>query len=142
MAELLTRDQIAAHATIHEAAPAMVQTTVDRSFELPGGLHLATVALYLGFLAVMMIGFGNPVLALPVAIMAFTIVAGFALPRIWTGLAPDSGQQPKTFGRFNFEGIMTGAGHSAARDAKVQVLILPVLIFFWGVATVIIAALV
>ncbi len=143
MAEQLTREQIAAHSTIHAAPPAVsVQPPVDRTFELPANLYVATVALYLGFMAVMAVGFGNPVLVIPMAIIVFTIIAGFAIPTMWTRLAPDSGQQPKSSGRFAFEGIVTAYGRSAARDASVQVMILPVLIFLWGIAVVVIAALV
>jgi len=143
MAQQLSRAEIAAQATIHAAPPvAAAGTIVDRSFELPAGLYRTTVALYLGFLAVMMVGFGNPLLILPVSVIVLTIIAGFALPTIWTKLTPESGQRPKSFGRFGHDGIMTGSGLSAARDASVQVLILPVLIFCWGIAVVIIAALV
>jgi len=143
MAEQLSRVDIAAQATIHAAPPAATaQTAVDRTFELPAGLYGTTVALYLGFLAIMAVGFGNPLLAIPMTIIVLTIIAGFALPTIWTRLEPDSGQHPKSLGRFSHEGIGTGSGRSAARDASVQVLILPVLIFLWGIAVLVIAALV
>lgn len=143
MAEQLPRAALAAHATIHAAPPAAVaQPPVDRTFELPVGLYGTTVALYLGFVATMAIGFGAPALAIPMAVIVLTIVAGFGIPTIWTRLSPDSGQQPKTAGRFAHDGIATASGRSSARDASVQVLILPVLIFFWGIAVVIIAAVV
>jgi hypothetical protein len=143
MAVQLTREQIEAQAQIHTNPPAASgQPPMNRTFELPSSLYITTVALYLGFMAVMMVGFGNPVLILPVAVIVFTIIVGFGLPRLWTGLAPDSGQQAKSYGRLAHDGIQTGSGKTAAGDASVQVLILPVLIFLWGIVTVIIAALV
>ena len=143
MAEQLSRAALAAHATIHAAPPAVpAQPPVDRTFELPAGLYGATVALYLGFVATMAFGFGTPALVIPMAVIVFTIAAGFGIPMIWTRLSPDSGQRPKSAGRFSYEGIVTAYGRSAARDASVQVLILPVLIFLWGIAVVIIAAVV
>ena len=143
MAEQFPRAKLAIHATIHAAPPVLAaQSKTDRNFELPAGLYGTTVALYLGFVGVMMVGFGNPLLVVPLAVIVFTIIAGFALPTIWTKLTPDSGLRPRSLGRFGHDGIMTGSGLSAARDASVQVLILPVLIFCWGIAVVIIAALV
>jgi hypothetical protein len=143
MVQQLPRAEIAAQAIIHAAPPAAASsTTVDRTFELPAGLYGTTVALYLGFVAVMMVGFGNPLLVIPLGVIVLTIIAGFVLPTIWTKLTPESGQRPKSFGRFGQDGIMTAYGRSAARDASVQVLILPVLIFCWGIAVVVIAALV
>ena len=143
MAEFITREQLALHAITHDTPQArFVQPRVNRSFELPTALYGATVALYLGFIGVMAIGFGSPLLVIPMAIIVLTIVAAFALPTIWTRLAPDSGTSPKRLIRFANEGIATASGRSSARDASVQVLILPVLIFLWGVAVVTIAALV
>lgn len=144
MVEKLTREAIAEHATIHAALPGVGhnQPPMDRTFELPAALYKAVVGLFLGFVAVMALGFGNPGLALPLVIFAFFIVAGFALPAIWTGLAPDSGSRPKSWSRFAREGIMTASGHASARDATVQVVMLPVLVFAWGVTSVVIAALV
>ena len=62
------------------------QVEGDRNFELPNGLYVATAGLYLGFLAVMAAGLGNPGLVIPMAIFAFFIVAGFGVPAIWTRL--------------------------------------------------------
>jgi len=93
-------------------------------------------------MAVMALGFGNPRLILPVAVIVLLIVAFFSLPVIWTRMAPDSRRPAKSWSRFQAEGIRTAFGPSKARDATVQVLILPVLIFLWGIAAVTIAALV
>ncbi len=141
MVEQLTRAQIAQNAVIRTAAP-RVATPTDRTFELPTGLYVATVALFLGFIGTLAIGFANPEMVIPFVIFALFVVAGFGVPAVWTKLAPDTKSKPKTWGRFRQEGIMTAYGRTSARDATVQVLILPVLIFAWGLITVTIAALV
>ncbi len=118
------------------------QVEHDRSFELPTGLFATTVACYLGFLGLTLAAFATPELGIPMAIFAFIIVAGFAVPTVWTRLKPDDVAQPKSWGVFMNEGIMTNTGRCSARDATIQMLILPVLIVLWGVAVVTIAALV
>ncbi len=116
------------------------QTAVDRTFEIPRALYATTVACYLGFLGITAAAFGNPGLIIPMAIFAFFIVAGFAIPTIWTRLKPDHKSAAKSSGRFASEGIMTHTGRLTARDASIQMLILPVLIVLWGLAVVMIAA--
>lgn len=122
------------------------QVEVDRNFELPTGLYAATVGCYLAFLAVTGAAFMAPALAIPMAIFALFIVAGFGVPSIWTRLKKNgleaNDTRPMTFGKFEAKGIMTHTGPCSARDATVQVLILPVLIVLWGIAAVTIAALV
>lgn len=143
MVEQLTRDRIAERATIHAEPPAAFQQPpVDRTFELPRALYVATVACFLGFLAVMAVGFSSPGLILPMAIFVFFIVAGFGLPTIWATLKPDSDSKALDLARFGKHGIQTLTGHTTATQATVQVLILPVLILMWGLAAVTIAAIV
>ena len=144
MAERISRTQVAEMATIFpEVAVAVRQpTTVDRTFELPTALYGWTAGLYLAFMGVMTMGFGNPGLILPVAVIVLLIVAAFDVPAIWTRMAPGSRRAPLTWSRFQWDGVRTHYGHSKAGDATVQVLILPVLIFAWGLAVVTIAALV
>lgn len=141
MAQRIDRQQLASQADVHDE-PARAPTTVDRTFELPAGLYIATVSLFLGFLALMAITFPNPELAIPMVIFAFFIVAGFGIPTIWATMRPENPDKPKSWSRFQAEGIMTGTGRTSASAATIQVLILPVLIFLWGVAAVWIAALV
>jgi hypothetical protein len=69
------------------------------------------------------------------------VVAAFGVPAIWTRLR-DNGSQPQTLGEFETRGIMTNTGRLAPRDAAIQVLILPVLLVCWGIAVVVIAAIV
>lgn len=114
---------------------------VDRSFGLPKALYIGTVAGYLGFLAITGAAFMNPALAIPMGIFALFIVAGFGVPAIWTQIK-GSESRLLTMSEFETKGIMTHTGRLAARDAAIQVLILPVLIVLWATAVVIIAALV
>jgi hypothetical protein len=117
------------------------QVEADRNFGLPTALYGATVAGYLGFLLVVGSAFANPVLAIPMAIFVVFIVAGFGVPAIWTRLAGNT-SEPQTMGEFEAHGIMTNTGRLAAKDATIQVLILPVLLVIWGLAIAVIAAVV
>jgi hypothetical protein len=124
-------------------APAQVrhQVEADRNFGLPTALYAGTVAGYLGFLLVVGSAFANPVLAIPMAIFVVFIVAGFGVPAVWTRLAGNT-SEPQTMGEFALKGIMTNTGRLAAKDAAIQVLILPVLLVCWGLAIAVIAAVV
>ena len=138
------QDQIAlGKARIVEApaAPVRHQVEVDRNFELPVGLYGTTVGLYFAFLGVMFAGLASPGLIIPMAIFAVFFVGMFGVPAIWTRLK-DNASEPMSMGEFESKGIMTHTGHCSARDAKIQVLILPVLIVIWACVMVTIAALV
>ncbi|MXO47714.1 hypothetical protein GRI69_05550 [Erythrobacter vulgaris] len=140
MSKHLTRELVAEQATI-VAAPKPLHE-VDRTFQLPKGLYAATVGLYLGFLVVMAVGFSTPGLIIPMAIFTIIIVAGFGVPAVWTRLSPITESKQITFSRLQREGISTLTGRLSAKDASVQMLILPIIVFCWGVATVSIATLV
>lgn len=148
MAEQLTRPQIAEKARIHKLLPEVlpqVERTpheVDRSFEMPSAMYGITVGLYLAVIGVMGLGFANPEMVIPVAIFALFVVAGFGVPALWIRLAPEIRSKPLTMSQFGQRGIMTLTGHLSAKGAAVQMLILPVLILFWALVTVTIAALV
>jgi hypothetical protein len=83
----------------------------------------------------------NPGLVLPLVIFAFFIAAGFGVPMMWARMNPAKTKGAMSFGTFKHCGIMTATGHLSAGPAAVQVLLLPVLIFGWGIAVAIIAAL-
>lgn len=117
------------------------QVEADRNFGLPTALYGATVAGYLGFLLVVGSAFANPALAIPMAIFVVFIIAGFGVPAIWTRLAGNT-SEPQTLGEFEARGIQTSTGRLAAKDATIQVLILPVLLVIWGLAVAVIAAVV
>ena len=140
MSKHFTRELVAEQAIILDSP--QVTHEVDRSFELPKGRYVATVAFYLGFLAVMAAGLSTPGLIIPMAIFTLFIVAGFGLPALWTRITPDHKGRNMSWARLASQGIATHTGRVSARDAAVQVLLLPALVFCWGVTTVIIAALV
>lgn len=140
MSKNLPRELIAEKAKLVEAPKQRHE--VDRSFELPKGLYGATVALYLGFLAVMAVGLSTPGLIIPMVIFAFTIVAGFMLPAVWSKMEPHNPVRQLSWSQLRFKGVSTFTGHVAARDVAAQVLVLPALVFFWGVTCVIIAGVV
>lgn len=144
MSDLLARDVLAANAIVHDRLPTQEAKPheVDRTFEMPKALYGATVGLYLGFLAIMAAGMSSPGLIIPMAIFAVFIVAGFGVPTIWTRLNPQTASKPLTMTAFNSRGIMTNTGMLKPRDATIQMLILPVLIVFWGLVCVSIAAIV
>ncbi|MBC7159403.1 MAG: hypothetical protein H5U21_05050 [Porphyrobacter sp.] len=143
MVQKLDRDAIALQAIVHDAPPAARRNApLDRSFELPSALYATMVALFLGYIALMAVGFASPQMILPVAIFVLFIVAFFGVPALWVRLQPDTPVRAMTMARFRATGIQTGTGHCDARAASVQVLILPVLLMAWGVAAVTIAAVV
>jgi hypothetical protein len=142
MAERLTREIVAEKAVVHDTLALRMPTTVDRSFELPAALYVGTAAGYLGFLALMTAAFGNPGLAIPMAIFVVFIAMAFGVAAMWMRMKPDHAQRLTGWGRFRQRGIMTAFGHTSASAATVQVLILPGLIFVWGLAIVTIAAVV
>ena len=118
MAEKLTRSAIAAKAIVHAEPALRVPTQVDRSFELPTALYGATVGLFLGYLAIMGLGFAHPEMILPMAIFTLFIVAGFGVPALWVRMNPDSGQQALSWSRFKRDGIQTLTGRLDATAAR------------------------
>nr|WP_298926677.1 hypothetical protein [uncultured Erythrobacter sp.] len=117
------------------------QVESDRNFELPTSLYAATVGLYLAFIGIMFAGFSAPGLIIPMGIFAVFIIAGFGVPAMWTRLK-DNHSKPMTMGKFKQAGIMTYTGRLSAKDATIQMLILPVLIVLWACTVAVIAALV
>jgi hypothetical protein len=137
MSQRLTVIELAELATISERP---VLTKVDRNFGLPTGLYVATVGLYLGFVAVMGAAFINPELAIPMVIFAGFIIVGFGVAGYWAKMGPENDTRPLSWGQFSRHGIETATGRLGAREATVQVLILPVLILAWGMMIALIAA--
>lgn len=141
MSKLIAPELIGEKARIVDAPTGERATTrVDRSFELPKALYGATVACYLGFLAITAVAFASPGLIIPAAIIAFIIAAGFGVPAIWVRMKPENRQRALDVDHFAGRGIMTHTGRLKPRDATIQVLVLPVLVFLWGLAVVTIAA--
>lgn len=125
---------------IATSAAQPVRTRVDRSFGLPSGLYFATVGLYVGFIGIMTAAFHNPELILPLGVIVGSIIFGFGINRTWAGMKPDNDSKPATWGQFASKGVQTLSGHLTASEASIQVLMLPVLIVFWGLCTALIAA--
>lgn len=117
-------------------------TRVERSFELPNRLYVITAACYFGFLAVLSLALMEPQLVIPMAICVVFVVMFFAVPRLWTTMRPEHSAQSLSWSRFKQRGIATHTGPMTARDAAVQVLILPVLILLWGCVIALIRALI
>lgn len=143
MVQKLNRAAIVAQADVHDELPvAPAPHVVDRSFELPRGLYVATVACYLLFMATMTLGFSSPQLVIPMVICVVFIVLGFGVPSMWPRLQAGSPIKAKSWAKFQREGIQSLTGHNTAGAATVQVLILPALVLVWGLAVVTIAAIV
>ena len=142
MAERITRQLVAEQAIVREEPSVRLPTTVDRNFELPNRLYAAMAVLFFAAAGVMALGFSAPGMIVPTGIIAVFIAMFFAVPAIWARLKPENPQRATSWARFRQHGIMTPYGRSTAGAATVQVLILPVLIFAWGLAVVTIAALV
>lgn len=112
----------------------------ERSFDLPPVLHAATVGLYLVFLGVMAFAFQDRGLIIPMAIFVIYIVMAFGVPALWVRMKPQHAIKPLRWSDFSRSGVNTYTGNMSARDATVQVLMLPVLILGWGVSVALIAA--
>lgn len=137
MSKHVSTSELEALATV-TSVPAF--TRVDRTFELPTGLYVATVGLYLAFLGVMAVSFLNSELAIPMVIFVFFIVIAFGVAGKWASMQPTNDSQPLSVGQFRNRGIMTLSGRLTAGEASIQVLMLPALILVWGLAVATIAA--
>ncbi|MFT4056564.1 MAG: hypothetical protein QM681_18825 [Novosphingobium sp.] len=137
MSQRLTRQQLQGLATV-TAVPA--RTKVDRSFGLPTGFYVATVALYLAFIGVMAATFMNPELVIPMVIFAGFVIMAFGLAGYWVKMKPHNDAAAPTWGQLAARGIDTLNGRLTAGEAAVQVLTLPVLILCWGLAVAVIVA--
>lgn len=142
MAQRRDRQLIAEKAIIHEAPVQRLPHTVDRNFELPARLYISMAVLFFAAAGVMALGFADPMMIVPTAIIGVFIAMFFAVPAMWMRMKPENSQRLTPWSRFRQHGIMTAYGHSTAGAATIQVLILPALIFLWGITVVIIAAVV
>jgi hypothetical protein len=124
-------------ADVSEAPP---RTRVERTFGLPTGLYVATVACYFGFLLVMSLALMEPRLMIPMAICVIFVAMFAGVNAKWVRMDPPNTAKALGWGRFQLDGIVTHTGRVTARDATAQVLILPVLILLWGIAVVVLRA--
>ena len=114
----------------------------DRSFELPPALLLGVFGLFMAYLAVMSVGFMEPSLVLPMVVNVIFVAAFAFVPAKWATMNPAKSDRAKSWAEFSERGIETATGHASAAEASILVLLLPALIFCWGVAVVVIAGLV
>lgn len=131
---------LAANADI--VAPPAAPSWNDHSFELPPAIYIAMGALFFGFIAVLSMAFLNPAMAVPFAVCALFIVVFFTVPVIFVRTAPTDGSKPLRWSRFMEKGVAIEHGRCSGGEAAVLVLMLPALIFCFGVAIATIVALV
>ena len=87
-----------------------VETKVGRSFDLPVRLHVATVALYLAFLAVMALTYQTREMIIPMAIFVIYIAMAFGVPAMWVRMKPDHPVKTLGWAGFSRNGINTFTG--------------------------------
>jgi hypothetical protein len=122
------------------AAPAERACT-DQTFELPTGLYAAMAVFFTGFVGVLALVLHGGHLAVAFAVIFAFIAAYFSIPWIFPGMASDSRNKPMSWDEFRERGIVTATGHSTAREATILLLLLPSLIFCFGLAVAILWAL-
>lgn len=136
----LDKKQLLANADI--VAPPSPAGWDDRNFELPPALLVGVFGLFMAFLGVMTLGFINPALVLPMAVNVIFVAAFCYVPAKWATMKPENPTRAMRWDEFREKGIETLTGHASAAEATVLVLLLPALVFAWGIAVVIIAALI
>ncbi len=129
----IRRDELA------EAPPA--RACEDQSFELPSGLYIAMAAMFAGFIGVLSLALRGGQMALVYGVVFAVIAAFFAIPAIFPAMAP-ARKKALSWADFRSRGIETATGRSTSGEATVLVLLLPGLIFCFGIAIAVISALV
>ena len=116
------------------APPAFAKPNrVDRQFDLPPVLHLATFGGFFAYLGIMWLAFGNPELVLPFVIFVTFLAASLIVPAYWERIADQDGPK-QSFAEFLQEGVECATGRVTAGEAMVQVLIMPAMLVFWGLS--------
>ena len=107
----------------------------DHSFELPTGLYIAMAGLFLGFVTVLTLAFSGH-MAVSYGVIAVFIFAFFGLPAIFAHAGPEEQRRTRALRWHDFldKGIVTATGRCSGKEAVVLVLLLPVLIFAFGIA--------
>jgi hypothetical protein len=122
-------------------APPAERACTDQSFELPTRLYIAMALLFAGFIAVLALAFRGGHMAVAYGVIFAFIAAFFAIPAISPGMAPEP-KKALSWSMFRMRGIQTATGRSKAGEATVLVLLLPFLIFCFGMAIAAIAMIV
>ncbi len=137
MSQRISSEELTQVASVSDAP---VHTRVERNFGLPTGLYVATAGLYLAFIGLMAVLFSNPELAIPLVVIAGFIGIAFGVAGVWTRMKPDNESAPMTWGQLSARGIQTLSGPLTSFEASAQVLLLPILILFWGGCIAVIVA--
>jgi hypothetical protein len=125
--QLLVRDEIV-------AAP-VLRACEDQSFELPAGIYVAMGSMFSGFVAVLALAFRGGHMAVVYGVIFAFIVAFFAVPTMFPGMAGDrTSTKALSWFEFSDRGIATETGRANAREATILVLLLPFLILCFGIA--------
>jgi len=130
---LVARDEI--------VAPPAQRACDDQRFELPSGLYVAMAALFAGFVGVLSLAFRGGHMAVVYGVIFAFIAAFFAIAAMFPAMAP-SGKRPLSWTMFRMRGIETATGRTSAGEATALVLLLPFLIFCFGMAVAAIAMIV
>jgi hypothetical protein len=130
---LVARDEI--------VAPPVQRACDDQRFELPTGLYVAMAALFAGFVGVLGLGFRGGHMAVVYGVIFIFIAAFFAIPAMFPAMAPDR-KKALSWAAFRMRGIETATGRTSAEEATALVLLLPFLIFCFGMAVAAIAMIV
>jgi hypothetical protein len=130
---LIARDEIVA-APISRACD-------DQSFELPSGLYVAMALFFAGFVGVLSLAFRSGHMAVVYGVIFAFIAAFFAIPAIFPAMAPER-KKALSWTKFRMRGIQTATGRTSAGEATTLVLLLPFLIFCFGMCVAAIAMIV
>jgi hypothetical protein len=122
------------------AAPAR-RACDDQTFELPKRLYVAMATLFAGFVGVLGLSFRGGHMPVAYGVIFAFIAAFFAIPGIFPALAPER-KKALSWRMFRMRGIQTATGRSSAGEATALVLLLPFLIFCFGMAVAAIAMIV
>lgn len=130
--QLLARNEI--------VAPPAQRACEDQSFELPGGIYVAMVVMFTGFIGVLGIAFRGGHMAVVYGFILAFLAAFFAVPTIFPSMASETRRtKPLSWFDFQSRGIATATGKASAREATILVLLLPFLILCFGIAVATIA---
>jgi hypothetical protein len=130
---LIARDELV-------AAPG-ARACEDQSFELPSGLYVAMATLFAGFIGVLSLAFRGGHMAVAYGVIFAFIAAFFAVPAAFPAMA-SSRKTALSWSMFRMRGIETATGRTSASAATALVLLLPFLIFCFGMAIAAIAKMV
>lgn len=110
-----------------------------RTFDLHPALHAGVFAGFGVYLAIMWATFADPELALPFAIFAITLAAGFVVPAYWARVAGNDAPKA-SWSEFLREGLACEGGRLSGNAVLAQVLIMPAMLILWGAGIAIIVA--